>query len=168
MAKAFPANRIKTHLVYTIWEVADALGCHRQTVIRWIKNKGLEADCSRKPWLIEGRVLRDFLGLRRTAQKHTLALHHCYCLGCKAPREAGGKIADFKLQTPETGTLTALCSACGALMHKVIRRRDLELLRTKIEVTIQQADPRLVSSDTAPSNVTFHTGAKTHGKTQQR
>ncbi|MCA1789837.1 MAG: helix-turn-helix domain-containing protein [Thioalkalivibrio sp.] len=167
MAKLFSANRIKTHLVYTVWEVADTLGCHRQTVIRWIKKKGLQADCSRKPWLIEGRVLRTFLGVRRKAHKHVLALHHCFCLGCKAPREADGKIADFKLQTAETGMLTALCPACGAMMHKVMRRRDLEAVRARIEVTIQPADPRLVSSASAPSNVTLSTGANTHGKTLQ-
>ena len=36
MAKSFPVHKVKSHLVYTVWEVADALGCHRQTVIRWI------------------------------------------------------------------------------------------------------------------------------------
>lgn len=75
MAKAFPANRIKSHLVYTVWEAAEALGGHRQTIIRWIKHKGLEADRSRKPWLIEGRALREFLGARQRKAKCKLALH---------------------------------------------------------------------------------------------
>jgi excisionase family DNA binding protein len=167
MAKRFPANRIKSHLVYTVWEVADLLGCHRQTVIRWIRDGGLEADRSRRPWLIEGRVLRAFLGLRRRADKQSLALHHCYCLGCRAPREPDGKIADFRLQTPATGMLIGLCPACGAIMNKVIRRSALEALRARIDVTIQPADPRLVSSGTAPSKVTFLSGSRTHGKKQQ-
>ncbi len=34
-------NLIKTHYVYTVWEAAQALGRHRQTVVRWIKDKGL-------------------------------------------------------------------------------------------------------------------------------
>lgn len=166
MAKAFRANRIKSHLVYTVWETAEALGCHRQTVIRWIKHKGLEADQSRKPWLIEGRVLRSFLGARQQNAKCKLALHHCYCLRCKAPREPDGKIADFSLNTSNTGMLTALCPACGALMHKVVRRADLEAIRAKIEVTVQQADPRIVSLDTSRSIVTLNSEAQSNGKAQ--
>ncbi len=37
MAKRFPANKLKAHRVYDVWEAASALGCHKQTVIRWIK-----------------------------------------------------------------------------------------------------------------------------------
>ncbi|WP_299640263.1 helix-turn-helix domain-containing protein [uncultured Ruegeria sp.] len=51
MAKPFPAHKVKSHLVYTVWEVADAFGCHRQTVIRWIRQNGLAADTNCKPWL---------------------------------------------------------------------------------------------------------------------
>ena len=51
-------NRIKTHYVYTVWEAAQALGRHRQTVIRWIKDKGLVADRSKVPWLIQGKDLK--------------------------------------------------------------------------------------------------------------
>lgn len=49
MAKRFPTNRIKAHHAYTIWEVSEALGCHKQTVPRWIKSGGLAADTSKKP-----------------------------------------------------------------------------------------------------------------------
>ena len=166
MAKSFQNTRIRTHLVYTVWEAAETLGCHRQTVIRWIKDKGLQADCSRKPWLIEGHVLREFLWARKKKCKARLALHHCYCLGCKSPRTPDGKIADFRLQTAESGMLTALCPDCGALMHKVVRRADLEAIRAKIEITIQKADPRLVSPDASPSNVTFREEAQHHDKAQ--
>jgi hypothetical protein len=51
-------------------------------------------------------------------------------------------------------------------MNKVIRRSDLEAVRVKIEVTIQQADPRLVSLGDAPLNVTFNNEAKPHVKTR--
>jgi len=145
MAKKFPVNRIKTHRVYTVWEVSDVLGCHRQTVIRWIKDHGLPAETSSKPWLIEGRDLKTFLGVRQNKVRCKLALHHCYCLGCKEAREPDGKIADYVQQTVGNGRLTGLCPACGALMHKIVKRADLEVIRAKIEVTVQKACPRLVS-----------------------
>ena len=49
-------------------------------------------------------------------------------------------------------------------MNKVVRRSDLEEKKKKIEVTVQQANPRLVSREDAPSNVTFENGAETHVK----
>ena len=61
--------RIKRHQVYTPWEAAEALGLHRQTVIRWIKSGSLEADQSRRPWLIEGKYLKAFLEARRSNGK---------------------------------------------------------------------------------------------------
>lgn len=168
MAKRFPHNRIKVHRVYTVWEVADALGCHKHTVARWIKSTSLAADTTNRPWLIDGRDLKAFLGARQNKVRCKLALHHCYCLGCKEPREPDGKMADYTQQTPDTGRLTGLCPACGALMHKVVRRADLEAIRAKIEVAIQQPTPRLVSREGPCSNVTSQKERQTHGKAQHR
>lgn len=167
MAKKFPAHRVKAHRVYDVWEVAQTLGCHKQTVIRWIKGQGLAADTTRKPWLIDGKDLKAFLGARQIKVSVKLALHQCYCLGCKAPREPDGKMADYTQQTPETGRLTSLCPKCGALMNKVVKRADLEAVRAKIEVTVQKATPRLVSRADPRSNVTIQQEGQTHGKTQQ-
>ena len=168
MAKKFPVPRVKAHRVYDVWEVADTLGCHKQTVIHWIKHQGLSADTTRKPWLIDGKDLKAFLGARQSKVTTKLALHHCYCLGCKAPREPDGKMADYTQQTPDTGRLTGLCSVCGALMNKVVKRADLKAIRARIEVAVQKASPRLVSRADPRSIVTMQQEGQTHGKTQQR
>jgi len=65
MARLPSPNIIKMHNIYTVWEAAEALGMHRQTILRWINDKGLIADKSSKPWLIDGKCLKAFLGLRR-------------------------------------------------------------------------------------------------------
>ncbi|WP_306116967.1 MULTISPECIES: helix-turn-helix domain-containing protein [unclassified Roseovarius] len=168
MTKSFSAARIKKHRVYTVWETSELLKCHKRTVIRWIKNGRLVADTSNKPWLIEGQDLKTFLGRRQSKGRCKLALHHCYCFGCKGPREPDGKIADYVHQTPNTGRLTALCPECGSLMNKVVRRSGLEAIRAKIEVTVQKAHPRLVSRTNPSLNVTFTAEDKPHGKTQQK
>jgi len=155
MARLPSPNKIKTHRIYTVFEAAEALGRHRQTVIRWIKNKGLLADTRHRPWLITGTDLKTYLGYRREKVRCKLALHHLYCLGCKSPQEPAGKFADYTQKAPSTGMLTALCPMCGSVINKIIRRADLETIRAKIEVTIQQADPRIVSHTDAPLNVTL-------------
>ena len=67
MPKKPSPNLIKKHRVYTPWEASNALGVHRQTVLRWIKGKGLVADKAGTPWLIKGYDLKSFLGERRAA-----------------------------------------------------------------------------------------------------
>lgn len=168
MAKNFPNHRIKIHRVYTIWEVTDLLDCHKRSVTRWIKLEGLTADTSRRPFLIAGKDLKAFLGARQRRSRCELALHHCYCLGCKGPREPYSRIVDYLHQTAESGRLTGLCPTCGALMHKIIRRADLEAIQAKLEVTLQQAHPRLVSRTGPPLHVPFHKESQTHGKAQHR
>lgn len=164
MAKKFPAHLIKRHRVYTILEAADCLGCHRHTLSRWIKCKGLPADKSARPWLIEGRELKMFLGHRQTKNVARLALHNLYCLGCRSPQEPDGKVADYTHQSTRSGRLTGLCPACGAVMNKIIARRDLAAIEAKLEVTIQQASPRLVSCEPVRSNVHFEEVHETHAK----
>lgn len=159
-------NMIKTHYVYTVWEAAQALGRHRQTVIRWIKDKGLVADRSKPPWLIQGKDLKHFLGYRRAKSKTKLALHHFFCVGCKAPQEPDGKFAEYTQASPTTGMLKALCPACGSIVNKVVRSADLVAIRAKLEVTVQQATPRLVSLPVPRSNDTSAKEAQTNGKAQ--
>lgn len=158
-------SRIKTHYIYTVWEAAQVLGRHRQTIIRWIKEKGLRADRSKVPWLIKGSDLKTFLGHRRAKSKTKLELHHLFCLGCKAPKEPDGKFAEYTQTTPKTGMLKALCPSCDRIINKVVRRTDLEAIRAKIEVTVQQANARLVSLPTPPLNDTLAKEVKTDDKT---
>ncbi len=137
MNRHFPAHRLKRHRIYEVWEAAKVLNCDRQTVRRWIKDEGLDAETSKKPWLIEGGVLKAFLGARQAVRRQKLALHQLYCLGCRAPREPDAKIADYTQETASTGHLKAICPVCEAIMNKKVRRSDLETIRERIEVTVQ-------------------------------
>lgn len=146
-------RRIKRHRVYTVAEAAEALGLHRQTVLRWIKAGGLVAERARKPWLIAGEDLKAFLGERRRVGKCRLALPQLYCLGCRVARVPDGRLADFTLRSLGAGMLTGLCPDCGALMHKAVRRVDLEAIRAQLEVHIIAAQPRIVGRSDAPVSV---------------
>ena len=165
MARLPPPNRIKTHRIYSVWEAADALGRCRQTVIRWIKSGALPAERSSKPWLITGADLKVYLGHRQQARRQNLVLHHLYCFGCKGPQEPGGKMADYAQQSATTGMLSAICPVCERMMNKVVRRADLETIRAKIDVSITQADPRIVSRTDPLLNVTFAEEPEGHVKT---
>jgi excisionase family DNA binding protein len=150
MPKKPDPRRIKAHRVYTVAEVAQALGLHRQTVLRWIKSTALKAERKRKPWLVEGAVLKAFLGARRREGRCRLALSQLYCLGCRAARIPDGRLADFTLTRQGAGTLMGLCPDCGAAMYKAVRREDLEPIRAQLDVRIRTAQPRIVGGADAP------------------
>ena len=159
-------RRIKIHRIYTPREAADRLGMHTQSVLRWIKAGELEADRSKRPWLIEGAVLRTFLEARRAQGRCRLRPEQVYCLPCRSPRVPDARMADFRLATPTTGMLVGLCPACGRLMHKRMRREDLEAVRAHLDVTIQKAQPRIVGGFSPSHDVDFRQGGERHGKTQ--
>ncbi len=168
MPKHPSPQRVKRHQIYTVWEAANAVGVHRQTVIRWIKDKGLSADTSQRPWLIEGKALKAFLEERRTRGKCRLRPDQIFCLPCRGPKNPDGRMVDFHLKTSTTGTLIGICPDCGRLMHRIIRRADLGQIRAQLDVTISKAVPRLVGPDVPLETVTFKQEAQTHGKTQHR
>jgi excisionase family DNA binding protein len=157
-------RRIKRHRVYSVAEAAEALGMHRQSVLRWIKSGGLAAETARKPWLIAGEALKAFLGERRGVGRCRLALAQIYCLGCRAARIPDGRLADFTLRSQGAGMLTGLCAECGRVMHKAVRRADLEMIRAQLEVHVIAAQPRIVGSTDAPVIVDLARESRTHGK----
>jgi excisionase family DNA binding protein len=153
---------IKVHRVYTVAEAAEVLGLHRQTVLRWIKSEALSADRMRKPWLVDGAVLKAFLGARRWDGRCRLALAQLYCLGCRAARIPDGRLADFTLTCQGAGTLMGLCPNCGAAMYKAVRREDLEPIRAQLDVLIRAAQPRIVGGAEAPVIVDLSNEDRTH------
>lgn len=158
MPKKPSPTRIKKHRIYSTWEAGEALGVHRQTIIRWVKDKGLIADQNGRFWLIKGSDFKLFLGNRRAEGKCKLAPHHMYCFGCKSPQIPDDRIADYEQQTQSSGMLTGLCPCCSSLMKKIVARADLEAIHVKLDVTVQQAHPILVSLDEPSLTVTLKQG----------
>jgi helix-turn-helix protein len=107
-------RRIKTHFPYTFEEAADALGVHKNTVRMWIKG-GLAVANNRRPTVMSGAAIRDFLENRLKARKSPLKPGEFYCFRC---REAAGGMADFVAADSGLGTLTGLCPDCETIMYR--------------------------------------------------
>ena len=137
MPKQPAHHRVKRHEVYTLAEAAATVGVHRKTVARWVRDGGLLADRSGKPWLIRGGELKDWLAARRESGKRPLQDGFLYCLPCRGARRPDGAIADFKPRTERSGLLIGLCPTCGRLMHRIVRHDDLARKAAGIEVAIR-------------------------------
>ena len=143
MSKRHPNPRLaKIHRNYTVEEVAGVFGVHRNTVREWVK-RGLPTSDERRPLLILGADLVAFLRARRVKNKRTCQPGEMYCLRCRAPRAPAGDMADYLPATTTLGNLTGICSECVTMMYRRASLARIELVRGKLDITFQQALPRL-------------------------
>jgi len=138
-----PSRRsVKIHRNYTVDEAARVTGYAKGTIRRWIKSAALPAITDRKPNLILGGDLADYLKAR-AASGPRLQLHECYCFRCRAPRTPALGMADYVPLTSTTGNLRALCGTCTTVMNKAISLSALAALEGILDVTVQQASKHL-------------------------
>ena len=133
MARHRPDRRlVKIHHLYTVDEISRLLGTCRATVRRWLKI-GLQAIDSRKPTMVRGVDLLEFLNAR-AKPKQPCPPGQCFCVKCKAPRPPGESMAEFVQLTATTGNLRGICPVCGTMMHRRTSLAQLEQIRAVLDV----------------------------------
>jgi len=134
-----PSGRgIKLHRSYSVDEAARTMRIAKGTVLRWIKSGALPAMTDRRPFLILGSEVNDFLA-KQKANRAKCRLHEAYCFTCRAIREPAHSMADFKATSTKTGMMEALCGICSGLMFKRVSRSRIPELQAKLDLTIRQA-----------------------------
>ena len=99
---------------YTIKELSDELGINKKTCLRWIASGLKIVGGSKKPILIMGSDLKDFLRNKGRKKKVKLNRSEFYCFSCRVPRRAKrGSIKKLK------GTKTGLCHVCNGRMCRI-------------------------------------------------
>lgn len=158
MPTRLPNPRLaKIHYSYAVEDIARLFGMHSNTVRQWIK-QGLPMCDERRPILILGSDLRDFLQTKRTKNKRPLKPHEIYCMRCRAPRSPWGNLADYIAQTPTSGMLTGLCCECEAVMYRRISLAGLAQISGVLHVTHTKAHSRIGESLQPSVNSDFVTG----------
>lgn len=122
----------------------------------------------RRPYLIHGGTLREFLEKRRASKKRPCKPGELYCLRCREPKYPAGYVAEYKPVTEKLGSLFAFCSDCMAPMNRRINLRQLEEIPTEIEVTLLKAPSRISKSDERSLNSDFRQGESTHAEIQRK
>jgi hypothetical protein len=110
---------IKASLTYEVGEAAAALGKSTATIRNWVRG-GLPIMSERKPYLILGLDLRNFLRAKEKAAKCPLKLDELYCLSCRAGRKPLGMAAVCVLNNAKTSRLCGICDHCGASASRLI------------------------------------------------
>ena len=144
-------NLAKIHRSYTVEEVASRYGVFKGTVRAWIK-AGLPTISDKRPMLILGGDLVAFHQARRTKNKQTCKPGEIYCVRCRAPKAPAGGMADCNLVNGKIWNLVAICPDCDSIMNQRISLAKLELIRTKMDISLPQALQHIVDSNQASVN----------------
>ncbi len=134
MAKNFNPNLAKIHRSYTVEEVANLYGVHKNTVRAWIKKHGLPTNDGMKPILVLGSHLREYLQKRRTKNKRKCLPHEVYCLKCRKPQVPAGNMADYLPMTDTTGRLISLCPECENPINQYKSLSQIKAIQDKISI----------------------------------
>lgn len=135
MPKRPAHHRVKVHQVYTPAEAAETIGVHRKTVRRWISKTALPADTTCRPWLIRGADLKSWLIARRIDGKSTLEPGELYCLPCRSAKWPALGAVDYRPRTDRNGLLVGLCPDCERLIHRAVRRDELDTVAAGLDVS---------------------------------
>ena len=112
-------NLAKINRSYTYEEAAKIFGVHKNTIAAWEK-QGLVVLREKKPYLVLGAHLREFLSARKEKSRRTCKLHEAYCVRCRAPREPSDRYVEYLPISESKGRLVGLCPTCATLINKFV------------------------------------------------
>lgn len=166
MGKRRPNPRLaKIHRNYTVGEIVTLYGVHKNTVRRWIK-EGLPTTDNRRPALIHGWDLAEFLQKKRQQHTCTCKPGEIYCVRCRKPQAPAGDMADYQAITERQGNLIGLCPSCGSLINRRINPAKLEQVCGRLNVTIPQVQRHINGWPQPSLNSDLEEKAETHEKAQ--
>jgi hypothetical protein len=146
MGKRHPNHRlVKIHRSYTVQEIAKLFGIHKNTVRRWVKD-GLATIDDKRPMLILGHVLVEFLQVRRAKSKQPCMSGELYCVRCRSPKSPAGDMAEYSPITEKFGNLIAICPDCNALMNRRVSLAKIGQNRDKIDISFPDEVRQLIDS----------------------
>ena len=164
MARRNPNHRlVKIHRSYTVQEIANLFGKHKNTVRHWIKD-GLATVDDKRPVLILGHDLTAFLKARGVKNKQTCKPGELYCVRCRAPRFPAGGIAEYTSITEKYGNLVAICPDCDAIMNRRVSLAKIEQIRGKMEISFPEAVQHIIDRVSPTVNSDLREGSSDHAK----
>lgn len=152
------SRHAKLHRSYTVFELADLLGAHRNTVRHWIRD-GLPVVDGARPALILGADFQAWWGKRRKAAKCPCQPGQLYCFKCREPKAPALGMVEYAATNATTGNLKAMCETCGTIMHRRTRLADITALMPGMDIQRTLASSSIVARAHPSLNCDNPTGA---------
>lgn len=138
MAKRPNPNLAKIHRNYTVEEVANLFSVHKNTVRLWVKD-GLATNDDKRPMLILGSNLKQYLQSKRKVNKRKCLPFEIYCVRCRLPQLPAENMVDYETINCRMGRLIGLCPSCGGIINKYFTVAQLEQIKGKLDITLPKA-----------------------------
>ncbi len=146
MKKRRPNPRlVKIHRNYTVEEISNLYGIHKNTVRQWIK-RGLPICDDKRPMLILGKDLYSYLLKQRNKNKQPCGPGEIYCVRCRTTKSPAGDMADYQELTPTQGNLIGICPTCDAMIYRRVSLRKMEAVKGLLEINLPQASQHISES----------------------
>lgn len=152
---------VKIHRTYSVEEMATLFGTHRNTVRQWLV-QGLTTIDRRRPLLVKGDVLVDFLRKRRAKNKRPCGPGQIYCLRCREPKTPAGHTVMYQALTGDRGNLVGICPDCGARLYRRVSIAKLDAAIGNLHLTPPQAQEHIDESFHLSVNCDFNEEALAH------
>lgn len=136
MGKRANPMAVKASLTYDIAEAAKALGVTPVTIRNWIKD-GLPVMSSRKPFLILGEAVREYLQGKRKANKRPLQPDELFCPSCRDGQKPVGLVVTITQLGSGTSLLKGDCEACGCTNTRMIAMRDRSTFAATFQIATE-------------------------------
>jgi len=120
-------NIVKLHRSYSINELADRLGVHKNTVRHWQRD-GMQPIDDKRPIVFQGATVRAFHAKRNASRKRPCPPGMLYCFRCRVPRPPALGMVDYIPMNAVSGNLKAICATCDTIMHRRARRALLAVI----------------------------------------
>lgn len=123
MGKKYRISKISRDKCYSIAEIAENQMRHKRTIQSWIRQGLVVLDKNRRPYLVLGEDLIEFLKVKQVSRKVKLKDDECYCVKCRAARKG----------IPETLKLEYTGKSIGPKAKQVLLRGKCEVCGTPIQ-----------------------------------
>jgi len=131
--KTYRTNVIKESLNYCVKDIAERFCVHKRTVQTWLK-EGLPAIKDKKPYLVLGYELKEFIKNRQQKRKVPCKVDELYCCKCKAPRKSLNNTVDIKILNEKKLLIKGVCPVCNIKTNKILSIKSISEIQTTFTV----------------------------------
>lgn len=118
-------------------EIAQRLEVHKNTVRTWMR-AGLKAIDDRRPMMISGAELVEFLKERRQHKKRPCQPGEMFCVRCRVAKKPAGNMADYIPITEALGNLQGICPDCEGMIFRRASLAKLGQIRGELDIQFRE------------------------------
>jgi hypothetical protein len=123
--RKYNTHLIKQTLSYSTQDIVSLFGLHKRTVQEWYIQGLLRID-DRKPFLVLGFNLKEFLDKRQGSRKRHCQPNEFFCMKCRASRTSWENVVDIKFLNEKRLMIIGLCAQCNTPLNKISSPRKLD------------------------------------------